>query len=1428
MTNANCPDKEELSEYALGTLNDEAVAGLEEHLGLCEACAQTISQLDTCSDDFMSLLRQTRDDSDVIYLKEDGYAQMLAGLSELTIGQLPRRRKAANAVPTTMPSESMAGRQLGQYQLLEIVGRGGMGLVYKAQHTLLNKTVALKVLSGTRVHDPRMHERFHREMLAAGSIKHANVVHASDASNADGVHYLVMELVDGVDLSVLLKSRGPFSVGHACELIRMAAVGLEQIHLAGMVHRDIKPGNLMLARDGQVKILDLGLALLNPQHSMSAEELTSTGQLMGTVDYMSPEQADNTHDVDGRADIYGLGATLFALLCGRAPFGGRKLSLMNKLSLLANTPAPSIQEFRPNAPDGLAAIVTRMLARDPQQRFASAAEVALALEPYCSTTGITDLLPASESQSEMMSIDSSDDVCHDTILLDSTNRSDSSVVEPASAANDLSILHRSHWILLSVSLIVVLAGFLWLLRSGANATVTIPNRPTMTDAPALIDAATVIDAPVEAIKVETHPVVSRTSSVVLEHLQKLSAEPVGAAEASDGASSWQIFSASTEPDLRTAAIHQACKIVSAASMLHQLLTEDAPSIRSGLMLAISEYDQLQVLNAAEELKAMSLDSIAPLDLIELLLRWYVNDPDSEVHSSVEFLLRSWGKQDRLQQLRPLLEQELTPFDGGWYQPFHVSAMVVIPEPRTIRLGSPAHESGRNADAELQNEDLRSVTIPYTFAISATEVTRYQFWRVGERFWEKSPPGDPDNPVNAVHWHRAAEFCNRLSLLEGIPPVEHCYISYEAEDGIRWRQKPDALALTGYRLPTENEWEFACRAGTQTARFFGDEPTLLNEYIVGERPDGGPEPVGSRKPNAFGLFDTLGNVAEWVHMAIVLKESEIGQRRARGGSAWTSAAGLRSAARYVYPSKSTSSKFGFRVARTIRREPLNVALSEKGQNERLLDIYVGPPARPNDLSHMVEDGFTELVQKQVVSLGTWNVYRVPTRVFRIRNRSQQTIRMKQIPWTEGVFVFDPEPSIELKAGESTEFGIRMPLHRVGQHTHEIKFEWNGLPVGQAQSFDLLGYIDGSLVEVFTVGRFGVEPQPANMGIIPLGATLGTRLFLRNIGNQEVHVEVTNVTPPFRISDSIDGVLLPHRMDKSFRIVLDASNPGSIEGAVTLRTIEQTPVEYTVPVKVVVSQSQEFAAIGIFRDGTWLIDKDRNGAEDETIEFGETGDQPLTGDWNGDGICDVAVWRKTADGRVLILLKLRSENATQPLQHTEVFLSDVRCRPVAADRDGDGRSELGYVCPDDHGISLRWAFDTMHDGTYSDQQSFGLPGDDPVVGDWNGDGVDDLAISRLGEIVAPGGRLWQLKWSAIAFPRDLIYLSPFDLPIAGDWDGDGDDDDDPGGWRPVPQSKTSFWQFETNGDSHSNCDLEDFGVDTDIPFVLRHPGRAVSSR
>jgi serine/threonine protein kinase len=211
--------------------------------------------------------------------------------------------------------------QLGPYLILGRLGRGGMGVVYRARHRELDKVVALKVLSADRVDEAAV-ARFRNEMKAAGRLGHPNIVTALDAGRVGGSYYLAMDYVDGADLSALVERLGPLPVPDACELIRQAAVGLQHACECGLAHRDVKPSNLMLARGGVVKVLDLGLA--RPLSDLPApERLTATGVLLGTADYLAPEQIDRAHTADARADVYGLGGALYFLLTGSPPFGDR-------------------------------------------------------------------------------------------------------------------------------------------------------------------------------------------------------------------------------------------------------------------------------------------------------------------------------------------------------------------------------------------------------------------------------------------------------------------------------------------------------------------------------------------------------------------------------------------------------------------------------------------------------------------------------------------------------------------------------------------------------------------------------------------------------------------------------------------------------------------------------------------------------------------------------------------------------------------------------------------------------------------------------------------------------------------------------------------------------------------------------------------------
>ncbi|HWB11429.1 MAG TPA: protein kinase [Pirellulales bacterium] len=284
--------------------------------------------------------------------------------------------------------------QLREYCLLEKLGEGGMGVVYKARHTRLDKIVALKVLSADRLKDADALARFSREMLAVGRLDHPNIVRATDAGEIDGTHFLVMEHVVGKDLSRIAFEHGPLRVADACEAVRQAAIGLQHAHENGLVHRDIKPGNLMLT-GSLVKILDLGLARLHAEQELG--ELTSRSDVVGTVDYMAPEQAANTRSADIRADVYSLGCTLYKLLTGAAPFASAAYpTATSKLLAHANRVPQPVREIRPDVPVRLAAVIEKMLAKAKADRFATPGELADALAPFCRGANLAALLVAPE------------------------------------------------------------------------------------------------------------------------------------------------------------------------------------------------------------------------------------------------------------------------------------------------------------------------------------------------------------------------------------------------------------------------------------------------------------------------------------------------------------------------------------------------------------------------------------------------------------------------------------------------------------------------------------------------------------------------------------------------------------------------------------------------------------------------------------------------------------------------------------------------------------------------------------------------------------------------------------------------------------------------------------------------------------------------
>ena len=274
------------------------------------------------------------------------------------------------------------GLLIGNYVILDKVGQGGMGMVFKARHRKLGRIGALKILPPSFTRDSGAVKRFRREFEAAVRLQHLNLVAAFEADEDRGVHFLVMEFVEGINLERVIRHNGPLPVSDAVDYLIQSARGLEAAHERGIVHRDIKPGNLMLDRGGTVRVLDLGLARIidanNPFSKTATGRLTQSNMYMGTVDYMAPEQAEDSHSVDHRADIYSLACTFFYLLTGREPFAGK--TILKRMVAHQQDPAPSLRVIRPDVSPALEAVYQKMMAKTPEERPASMTEVIALLQ----------------------------------------------------------------------------------------------------------------------------------------------------------------------------------------------------------------------------------------------------------------------------------------------------------------------------------------------------------------------------------------------------------------------------------------------------------------------------------------------------------------------------------------------------------------------------------------------------------------------------------------------------------------------------------------------------------------------------------------------------------------------------------------------------------------------------------------------------------------------------------------------------------------------------------------------------------------------------------------------------------------------------------------------------------------------------------------
>lgn len=332
------PSDHLLQAYGLGKLAPNEVQQLEKHLNGCNTCIQKLSQVG--NDSFLQLLRN----------KSSNQQTALPEIKNRVTGDVPRELLDHS-----------------RYAIIRKLGTGGMGVVYHAIHRVMNRSVALKVIRADLMATPAAVSRFRREVQAAAQMSHPNIVTAYDAEEIGGIHFLVMELVEGKSLDKLVIERGPLPITQACSIIHQATFGLQHAHSRGMIHRDIKPQNIMLSNAGNVKILDFGLARMHRKPANMS--ITRSGAALGSPQYLAPEQMQSASSVDFRADLYGLGATLYYLVTGEPP------------PVLALS-CESTLHFPDDVPLELQQIILKLLATNPDDRFASARELAIALEPW--------------------------------------------------------------------------------------------------------------------------------------------------------------------------------------------------------------------------------------------------------------------------------------------------------------------------------------------------------------------------------------------------------------------------------------------------------------------------------------------------------------------------------------------------------------------------------------------------------------------------------------------------------------------------------------------------------------------------------------------------------------------------------------------------------------------------------------------------------------------------------------------------------------------------------------------------------------------------------------------------------------------------------------------------------------------------------------
>jgi len=865
----------------------------------------------------------------------------------------------------------------GSYVVLEKIGQGGMGMVFKAEHRKMERVVALKVLSPSMVDSPDAVVRFHREVKAAAKLEHPNVVTAYDAGESNGTHFMVMQYVKGADLSEIVKRNGALPTNRAFSCIVQAAAGLAYAHQQGIVHRDIKPANLLMDENGNVKILDMGLARLDFElHGQ--DQLTTTGQIMGTIDYMAPEQAVNTRNADARADIYSLGATMWFLLTGRVLYEGD--SLMAKLLAHREASIPSLQEARQDISPELNRIFRKMVGKAPETRFLNIDEL---LNEMSGSREIAQVAAVGSSANRLPNIQARPPAGSNPLI----GGGESALISEFDPDQDT-------------------GAFIPQVEGGApTATINGPN--VGTDPNQLpLPASSLSYSQAQSYSPSLRPSRKKKSSFINRFIQfprilvgvitlavfaamfflgivlflqtkhgvirveindpkievKIKGTDIVLAKADKGQD------IKLSPGEKTLVVEREGFKFETNKLI--LRRNEEVIVKVELLQGEIQVRKGDIILGKEEIPDSSPRIALNPKPTDQPQKGIEKKPDlpKQVKSDVEKIDRNkeslpnemvsenqtLSVGDPAPAISPFSAEKAKQHQEEWAKHLGVQVEItnsigmkfrVVP-PGEFMMGSSKEEIAKLlAEAKQQQSQWsieripqegprHKVTLTKPFGVSIYEVTRGQFRQFVEATGYKTDAekdGKGGFGYKGGRWVQSREFLWDAVLgFENEQTDEHPVVNVSWNDAMsfcEWLSKKEGVT---YRLPKEAEWEFACRAGNQGSFSFGDDRSKLGDYAwYGSR--GGPNTrqIGQKAPNPFGLFDLHGNVAEWCYdpYASYSIENEVdpvgakesNTRALRGGSFYLQPQNVRSAARSSFQPNMRNDNYGFRIVRNIENK-----------------------------------------------------------------------------------------------------------------------------------------------------------------------------------------------------------------------------------------------------------------------------------------------------------------------------------------------------------------------------------------------------------------------------------------------------------------------------------------------------------------------------